>query len=77
MYTNSGNNKCTKVFEKIKSIINGSKFLTEDEFNKIYEKEINTIRARFPEFGDTEPRYHMRNRVNRALQERGYSYQIY
>jgi len=76
MFTNSGNNKCTKVFEKLKAKINGSKFFTEDEFNKIYEKEINTIRVRFSEFDDTEPRYHMRNRVNRTLQERGYSYQI-
>ena len=76
MFTQAGNNKCTKVLEKLKTKINGSKFFTEEEFNKLYEKEINTIRTRFSEFDDTEPRYHMRARVNRALQERGYSYQI-
>jgi hypothetical protein len=76
MFTKAGNNKCTKVFEKLKAKINGSKFFTEEEFNKLYEKEINTIRTRFPEFDDTEPRYHMRSRLNKALQERGYSYQI-
>ncbi len=76
MFTQAGNNKCTKVLEKLKAKINGSKFFSEDEFKKLYEKEINTIRTQFSEFDDTEPQYHMRVRVNRALQERGYSYQI-
>jgi SOS response regulatory protein OraA/RecX len=76
MFTKAGNNKCTKVYEKLVTKINGSKFFTEEEFNKLYEKEINTIRTRFSEFDDTEPQYHMRNRINRALQTRGYSYQI-
>ena len=76
MFTDSGNKKCTMVYYKLVKKINGSKFFTEDEFNKLYEKEINTIRVRFSEFDDTEPRYHMRNRINRTLQYRGYSYQI-
>jgi hypothetical protein len=76
MFTKAGNNKCTSVYNKLVNKINGSKFFTEEEFNKLYEKEINTIRVRFSEFDDTEPRYHMRNRINCSLQARGYSYQI-
>jgi hypothetical protein len=76
MFTKAGNTKCTKVYEKLKAKIHSSKFFTEDEFNTLYEKEINSIRIRFSEFNDTEPRYYMRKLINRALQERGYSYQI-
>ncbi len=77
MFTQAGNTKCTKVYEKLTAKINGSKFYTEQEFNELYNKEIATIRVRFSEFDDTEPRYHMRNRINRRLAERGYSYEIY
>ena len=76
MFTNAGNKKCTEVYEKLVTQINRSKFFTEEEFKKLYEKEINTIRTQFPEVDDTEPEYLMQTLINRELYKRGYSYVI-
>ncbi len=77
MYTQAGNRKATTVLGRLKAAIAGSRFYSKEEFNRLYEKSTGTIRSRFAEFDDTEPRYRMRARVNRALEERGYSYRIH
>jgi chromosome segregation protein len=76
MFSHEGNVKCGQVIEKLKNIIYGELFITENEFNEILKHEIGIVATEFPEVNDTEPREIMIEEINKMLKDRGYSYTI-
>jgi hypothetical protein len=76
MFTDEGNEACTQAFKNIYDVIFGDKFVTENELKKLIKEQIAQVASVYPEVHDTEPEGYFVDRINMALNTRGYKYQI-
>ena len=76
MFTEKGNEACTQAFKNIYDVIFGDKFVSESELKKLIKEQIAQVALVHPEVHDTEPEWHFVDRINMALNTRGYKYQI-
>ena len=54
----------------------GSKFVPENELKEVVKAEIKQVSIVHKEVHDTEPEWHFVDRINMALENRGYGYRI-
>lgn len=76
MFTEEGNEACTQAYQNIYDVIYGSKFVPENELKEVVKAEIKQVAMVHPEVHDTEPEWHFVDRINMALENRGYGYKI-
>lgn len=76
MFTTAGNKACQRLVDALVKRINGDKFITEQELDAKLMGLLEAVEKRHGEVRDTEPRYHIRHAVNKALRARGYAYEI-
>jgi len=76
MYTEEGNKACTQAFQNIYNTIWEDKFVIEGELKQLIKEQIAQVASIHPEVHDTEPEGCFVERINRALNTRGYNYQI-
>jgi hypothetical protein len=76
MYTTAGDIACQRLVDALVERINGDKFITEHELDAKLMSLLDALKERHGEVVLTEPRYHIRKAVNRALKARGYGYEI-
>lgn len=76
MFTDEGNQACTEALENIKALIEGDKFISEDELKKFAKEQIAQVDVNHREVHDTEPEWHFQNRINKVLEAKGYSYRV-
>ena len=76
MFTDEGNEACTQAYQNIYDVIFGNKFVSEPELKKLIKEQIAQVDAPHPEVHDTEPEWHFVDRINKALEARGYGYTI-
>ncbi len=76
MFTEEGNEACTQAFKNIYDVIFGDKFVSENELKKLIKEQIAQVASAYPEVHDTEPEGYFVDRINMALNTRGYNYQI-
>ena len=76
MFTEEGNMACTQALENIKSIINSDRFVSEDELKSIVKSQVKQVAAKHGEVYDTEPEWHLEDRINQALEAKGYGYKV-
>ena len=76
MFTDEGNEACTQAYFNIHNAIFGDKFVTENELKQLIKEQIAQVSSVHPEVHDTEPEWCFVERINRALDTRGYNYEI-
>ena len=76
MFTDEGNQACTEAYQNIYNVIFGDKFTSEAELKKIVKEQIAQVDANHREVHDTEPEWHFVDRINMALETRGYNYRV-
>ena len=76
MFTDEGNEACTKAYFNIHNAIFGDKFVSEKELKQLIKEQIAQVDAIHPEVHDTEPEWHFVDRINGCLETRGYNYKI-
>ena len=76
MYSDEGDQMCAQVFNDVKTVILGEKFITEYELETLVWNKIKEVSKTHREVYDTEPRWHLERRINEALKERGYGYRL-
>jgi len=76
MFTDQGDQACTRALDNIKTIINGERFISEAELKAIVKAEVKQVSIDHPEVYDTEPEWHFVDRITKVLQTKGYAYSI-
>ena len=76
MFTDQGDQACTRALNNIKTIINGDKFVPENELKAIVKAEIKQVAMIHREVYDTEPEWHFVDRINTSLEGKGYGYKV-
>ena len=77
MFTDEGNEACTEAYQNIYDVIfDPFKFVSEPELKKLIKEQIAQVEVTHPEVRDTEPEWHFVDRINRALDTRGYNYKV-
>jgi len=76
MFSAAGNQACQSVVNSITKKISGSKRVTENDILDLFDKGKMKIAEKHGEVYDTEPRWHMQNRINAALKQAGYSFNL-
>lgn len=76
MFTEEGNEACTQAYQNIYDVIFGDKFVSENELKKLIKEQIAQVDAIHPEVHDTEPEWHFVDRINMALETKGYNYSV-
>lgn len=76
MFTEEGNEACTQAYQNIYDVIFGSKFIPEAELKAVVKAEIKQVSLTHREVYDTEPEWHFVDRINMALETKGYGYRI-
>jgi hypothetical protein len=76
MFTEEGNEACTQALINIDKVIFGDKFVSEAELKKIVKEQIAQVAEDHKEVHDTEPKWHLVDRINMGLEARGYSYRV-
>ena len=76
MFTDEGNEACTQAYQNIYNTIWGDKFVSENELKQLIKEQIAQVSSIHPEVHDTEPEWCFVERINRALNTRGYNSQI-
>lgn len=76
MFTKAGDKACQSLVNKAERKIKGAKRITEDEIYSLLSEGLERIRKKHREVGDSEPRYHIRKRVEKFCEEVGYEFDI-
>lgn len=76
MFSAAGNQACQSVVNSITKKILGSKRVTEDDVLDLFNKGRIKIAEKHGEVYDTEPRYHIKQSINAALKQAGYSFNL-
>ena len=72
MFSPSGERACQSLVNRITKKIQGTKRVTAAEIEKLVDKGMDKIAVKHGEVWDTEPRYHIRTAVDKAMVEAGY-----
>lgn len=76
MFSKAGERACQSLVNKITKKIFGNTRVTEDIIEKMIDIGMDKISIKHSEVGDSEPRWHIRYEVNKALEENFYSFTI-
>lgn len=76
MFTNAGNKACDGLVKRTERKINGKQRVTQEEITDYLQEGIKKIADKHGEIYDSEPPYHIAWRVNKALEEAGYSFKV-
>jgi hypothetical protein len=72
MYTKAGNTACQSQLNKIVKFIQTGKGITPEVINTMYVDAMKKISIKHREVYDTEPEWHLKDRIRKALQENYY-----
>jgi hypothetical protein len=72
MYTKAGNTACQSQLNKIVKFIQTGKGITPEVINIMYVDAMKKIAIKHREVYDTEPEWHLKDRIRKALQENYY-----
>jgi hypothetical protein len=72
MYTKAGNTACQAQLNKIVKFIKTGKGITPEVINTMYVEAMKKIAVKHREVYDTEPEWHLKDRIKKALQENYY-----
>lgn len=67
MYTPAGDRACQAQLNKIVKFIQSGKGVTPDAINALYDNALNKIKLKHPEVMDTEPSWHLKDRIRKCL----------
>ena len=76
MYSRAGDRACHRLVTRALRRIASRKRLTGEEILQFLQAGVAQIGEKHPEVTDTEPAAHIAERVNAALREVGYSFQV-
>ena len=76
MFSPAGERACQSLVNSISSKVLGSKRLTMEGLQKLYDDGREKISQKHEEVYDTEPRWNIAREVNKALREAGYGFRI-
>lgn len=76
MFTEAGNKACHSLVKKIVNRINGKTKITEGMVLDMVKEGMAKISEKHGEVYDTEPEYHIQERVNKALRQNGYAIKL-
>jgi hypothetical protein len=69
MYTKAGDSACQTQLNKIVKFIKTGKGVTPEVIQTMYEDAMKKIAVKHREVNDTEPEWHLKDRIRKALQE--------
>jgi hypothetical protein len=72
MYTAAGNKACQTQLNKVVKFIEKGKGVTPEAINTMYEKAMEKIALKHLEVYDTEPEWHLKDRIKKALAKNFY-----
>ncbi len=72
MFTKAGNKACLGLVNRITKKIQGKKRVTAYDIEDLVYEGMKKIAVKHGEVFDTEPRYHIEVRINKAMREAGY-----
>jgi len=72
MYTKAGNSACQTQLNKIVKFIEKGKDVTPEVINTMFTDALNKIALKHREVHDTEPEWHLKDRIKKALQNNFY-----
>jgi len=72
MYTKAGDSACQTQLNKIVKFIEKGKNITPEVINSMYEDAMNKIAVKHKEVYDTEPEWHLKDRIKKALENNFY-----
>lgn len=76
MYTKAGDRACHSLVSKAVKRINGKLKVTKEELDELLSKGVDRIAVKHGEVNDTEPEGHIAERVNQALKNNGYGFEL-
>lgn len=76
MYTAAGDRACASLVNRIAKKIRGTKRITPNELQELYDSGRDKIAKRHGEVFDTEPRVEIARAVNTVLKEVGYGFKF-
>jgi hypothetical protein len=72
MFSKAGDRACQGLVNRITKKIQGKKRVTADDIENLVYEGMKKIALKHGEVFDTEPRYHIEARINKAMREAGY-----
>ena len=72
MYNEAGERACDALVKRVTKKIQGTKRVTAQEIEDMVEKGMEKIAVKYPEVDDTEPRWHIRDYVDKAMVDNFY-----
>lgn len=72
MYTKAGDTACQAQLNKIVKFIKAGKGVTPEVISTMYENAMIKISIKHREVFDTEPEWHLKDRIRKALQDNFY-----
>lgn len=72
MFSQSGEKACDDLVKRVTKKIEGVKRVTAEEIKVMVEEGMEKIAVKHPEVYDTEPRYHIRDYVDKAMVDNFY-----
>lgn len=76
MFSPAGDKACHSLVTKVVKKINGKTKVGKDEITSMVTEGVKKIALKHPEVNDTEPEWHVTERVNKALRENGYGFEV-
>ena len=72
MYTKAGDSACQTQLNKIVKFIEKGKGITPEVINSMYDNAMKNISVKHREVYDTEPEWHLKDRIKKALENNFY-----
>ena len=72
MFNEAGERACDSLVKRVTKKIQGTKRVTAQEIEDMVEKGMDKIGVKHPEVYDTNPRYHIRSYIDKALVDNFY-----
>jgi predicted Ser/Thr protein kinase len=72
MYTKAGDSACQAQLNKIVKFIEKGKGVTPETINAMFNDAMTKIAVKHREVHDTEPEWHLKDRIRKALQSNFY-----
>ena len=76
MFTKRGERACKTAVKKLFTKVEGKRKLDEKKMQDFFEKVMASVSVKHPEVWDTEPREHIKDLTNLALEMNGYNFEL-
>ena len=76
MFSKAGDRACHSLVKKVVKKINGRFKVSKGELDEIVAEGLKVIADKHGEVNDTEPEGHIANRINEALKDNGYGFEL-